>query len=412
MEKPSITILVLDAIRLDMFNRMIKTRGMELDRLGNFLYFDKCIAPETWTLPSCASILTGMPASEHGAHETRTLKALDVERIKLRKKTVVSDLKRMGYETYCVSANPYLNPVYGFDEFDVFHEESFFVDVWGSVVEVSKKLKPLFMKYRERYGSEGGLFTSMVKIPLATLSEDPSLFIEAALSGLVLTPVNAAKKLKARLIDDWPIEKGGGRMVKTIKAMKFKKPFFLFIDVMEPHDPYTESKKTAMDWKTQYLKTPVKKSVIELWKGLYLKACRKGYAYSYEMIKDLTERYGDNQIIIFIADHGQAFNEHGFVGHGAMLYDEIVKIPMAVLLPKNFERVEKDSYSSLTNIRKFILAATRGETDAAKHLYGKQVVAESFGTHVRINPAKVEGIDMKKLDDANRPRRRVFRSKE
>ena len=49
---------------------MIKTRGMELDRLGNFLYFDKCIAPETWTLPSCASILTGMTASEHGAHET------------------------------------------------------------------------------------------------------------------------------------------------------------------------------------------------------------------------------------------------------------------------------------------------------------------------------------------------------
>jgi arylsulfatase A-like enzyme len=411
MDKPSITILILDAIRLDTFNRMIKTRGLELDKLGNFLYFDKCIAPETWTLPSCASILTGLPASKHGAHETTTLKALDVDKIKLRKSTVVSELKSMRYKTYCVSANPYLNPVYGFDEFDVFHEESFFVDVWGSVIEVSKKLKPLFMKYREKYGSEGGLFTNMVRIPLATLAEDPGLFIEGVLSGMVLTPVNAAKKLKAKLIDDWPIEKGGKRMVETIRKMNFKKPFFLFIDLMEPHDPYTESKKTAMDWKTQYLKRPVKKSILELWKRLYLKACRKGYGYSYDIMKDLMSRFGDNQIIIFTSDHGQAFNEHGFVGHGAMLYDEIVKVPLAVMLPKDYDRVKKDSYSSLTNVRKFVLAAASGEKDAVRHLYAKEAVVESFGTHVRINPEKIEGIDLKKLNLANTPRRRIFRSK-
>ena len=209
------------------------------------------------------------------------------------------------------------------------------------MVEVSKKLKPLFMKYRERYGSEGGLFTSMVKIPLATLSEDPE---PVHRGGALRTGPDSGKrseeaegKADRRLAD----REGRGEDGQDDKGNEFKKPFFLFIDLMEPHDPYTESKKTAMDWKTQYMKTPVKKSVIELWKRLYLKACRKGYAYSYEMIKDLTERYGDNQIIIFIADHGQAFNEHGFVGHGAMLYDEIVKIPMAVLLPKNFERVRR-----------------------------------------------------------------------
>jgi hypothetical protein len=412
MEKINISIVILDAIRLDTFNRMIKTKGMELSRLGDFMYFDKCIAPETWTLPSCASLLTGTYASSHGAHETPTLKALDVDKIKLRRKTMVSELGNLGYKTYCVSANPYLNPVYGFDEFDVFYEESFFVDVWGSVVEVSKKLKPLFMKYRQRYGGDSSLFTNMVKIPIATLAEDPGLFIEAALSGIVLTPISAAKKLKAKLIDDWPIEKGGKRMVKVIRGMKFKEPFFLFVDLMEPHDPYTASKKTAMDWRTQYLKRPVEKRTLELWKRLYLRACRKGYAYSYEIIKDLVRRFGENQIIIFISDHGQAFNEHGFVGHGAMLYDEIVKVPMAVMLPKRFRHLQKDSYSSLINIRRFVFAALRGDANAVSQLYSKKVVAESFGTHVRINSSKIEGIDSRKLNFANRSRKRVFISKE
>jgi len=410
MKKPNITILILDALRLDTFKLLFKAKGMELSKLGNFIYFDKCIAPETWTLPSCASLLTGLYASEHGAHETTTLKALDVDKIKLKRKTIVSELKALKYKTYCVSAAPYLNPVYGFDEFDEFKEESFFVDLWGSVVEVSKKLKPLLMKYREKYGSEGGLFTSMVRIPLGVLIEDPILFFKALGSGLVLTPIAAAKKLKAKLVDDWPIEKGGSRMVKTIKNIRFNEPFFLLIDVMEPHDPYTESKKTAMDWKTQYLKRAVNEKVLRLWKSLYLKASRRGFAYSYAIMKDLIERFGDNQIIIFVSDHGQAFNEHGFVGHGAMLYDEIVRIPMAVLLPKGFERTKKDSYSSPVNIRKFLLAALRGETDAIKYLYGKEVIAESFGTHVRINAAKIKGINLKKLHFANKTRRRVFRS--
>lgn len=409
MKKPNITIIVLDALRTDMFNELIKRKGMELSGLGSFLYINKCIAPETWTLPSFASILTGMYAGDHGAHETRTKKALNIEEIKLKRKTLVSELKQMGYRTYAISASPYFHPVYGFDEFDEFKEESYFTDIWGSVIEVSKKLKPLFAKYREKYGSEGGLFTSMVKIPLATLMEDPTLFLEGLASGIALTPVSAAKKLRAKLIDDWPLEKGGKKMVKEVEKTRYKQPFFLFINLMEPHDPYTESKKEALDWRTQYTKGAVTDEKIKLWKSLYKKASIKGYVYSYQIIEDLIARFGDNQIIIFTSDHGQAFNEHGFVGHGAMLYDEIVRVPLAVLLPKGFSRAESNYYSSLVNLRRFILAAIMGDKNAAKLLYSDRVLAESFGTHV--NVSNMKGIDLKKLKEANRVRRRLFVSR-
>jgi arylsulfatase A-like enzyme len=408
-KKPNITIIVLDALRVDMFNELIKTRGKELSRLGHFLYLKKCIAPETWTLPSFASILTGTYASEHGAHETKTVKALNIDQIMLKRTTMISDLKEMGYKTYAVSASPYFHPVYGFVEFDDFKEESYFTDIWGSVIEVSKKLKPLFAKYREKYGSKGDLFTSAVKIPLATLREDPALFLEGLVSGIALTPVSAAKKLKAKVIDEWPLEKGGKRMVKEVERKRYKRPFFLFINLLEPHDPYTESKKEALDWRTQYTKGAVTAKKVRLWKKLYAKASRKGYAYAYEMLKHIIAKFGDNQIIIFTSDHGQAFNEHGFVGHGAMLYDEIVRVPFALMLPKGFNMVESRDYSSLINIKPFLFAAISGDKDAARLLYSKKVIAESFGTHVRIS--SMEGIDRKKLSEANRYRKRVFVSR-
>ncbi len=404
MKKPNITIIVLDAFRPEVFRELSKTKGMEFSKLGDFIYLNNCIAPGTWTLPSFASILTGLYPHEHGAHETTKIKALNIEAIRLRRNTLVSDLKDLGYNTYAVSASPYFHPVYGFDEFDDFREESYFSDIWGSVIEVSKKLKPLFAKYRERYGGQGGVFT----IPLATLREDPMLFLEGLASGIALTPISAAKKLKAKLVDDWPLEKGGKRMVNTVGKMRFKKPFFLFVSLMEPHDPYTEDKANAMDWRTQYKKEPVSKDVVALWKRLYMKASRKGYAYSYAIIKNLIERFGEDQIIIFTSDHGQAFNEHGFIGHGAMLYDEIVRVPMAVLLPKEFNHPNDRGFSSLVNIKRFILLALSGDKDAAKQLYDKKVYAESFGTHV--NVSKLENIDQKKLSIANRPRKRVFTS--
>lgn len=402
MKSPNITIIVLDTLRLDTFRKLNRERGRELSRLGDFVFLDKCIAPSSWTLPSHASLFTGTYPSEHGAHETKTVKALDIEHIKLKRRTFVSELKGRGYKTYAVSANPYVHPVYGFDEFDVFKEESYFVDIWGSVVEVADKLKPLIAKYRNKFGS------NVIRISTAMLRQDPNLFFESAASGLMLTPIAAVKKFKAKLIDGWPIEKGGKNIVKKVRSMSPSRPFFLFVNIMEPHDPYTESRKTAMSWVTPFLKKRATGSLIALWKRLYTKAAKRGYSYAYSIIEDLVKRFGADQIIILTSDHGQEFGEHGFIGHGTVLHDEVVRVPMAVMLPRGLMTKPGNGYSSLVNVRKFLLSALDGKVDPLNALFSKEVRAESFGIPAAIS--KVEGIDQKKLSSYEKTTKRKFRN--
>ena len=84
--------------------------------------------------------------------------------------------------------------------------------------------------------------------------------------------------------------------------------------------------------------------------------------YGTELIDQLVERFGENQIIILTSDHGQAFKEHGFMGHGTVIFDEVVKVPLLVIVPKRFSnQTKKEGYQSLVNIREFILSAVDGD---------------------------------------------------
>ena len=70
----------------------------------------------------------------------------------------------------------------------------------------------------------------------------------------MLTPKAAIKKIRAKLIEGWPIEKGGKNILNTIKGIRFKEPFFLFVNFMEAHDPYVGIKGKDFNWVTPFLK--------------------------------------------------------------------------------------------------------------------------------------------------------------
>ncbi len=401
---PNISVIVLDTLRLDAFNRLEGRKGKSLSGIGDFAFLDRCIAPSSWTLPSHASLFTGMYPSEHGAHESKTVKGLDIAQIKLRRRTFVSDLNDLGYSTYAISANPYVHPIYGFDEFKHFEEESYFTDLWGYTIEVPERLKPLLAKYRAQYG--GNFF----KIGFAMLRDDPGLIRE--ITGLPLTGAltlkNLAKKAKAKAIEGWPIEKGGRRIARRVSEMRPRKPFFLFLNLMEAHDPYTASRRLKMDWSTPFLKKPVDSATVQMWKRLYAKAAQRAYSYAYGIIEDLVERFGDNQMIVLTSDHGQEFNEHGYIGHGTVLHDEVVKVPFAVMMPKGFAKPAGKGYSSLVNVRRFISEALQRNVRAADYLYSSEVRAESFGVPAAI--PKRDDIDLRKLSSYDRKTVRRFRA--
>ncbi len=388
----------MDTLKLEAFREIIAS-DPKLTEGINPIIFDECIAPASWTLPSHASLFTGMGQSEHNCHETKEIKSLDIERIRLTERTIADDMHRAGYTTYGISANPYISPVYGFD-FDKYFEESYFTDVFGSVIEVSKELKPKISKYRNAYGAD---LTGMAK---AVALEDPKLFLDIAISATMLTPVAAAKKAKAKLIDGWPIEKGGKRILERIRSMRFKRPFFLFVNLMEAHDPYIGKKGMDFNWATPFLKSQPSNETIERWKQLYRKASHRSIRYGIDIIRDLISRFGNDQIIVLTSDHGQAFNERGFIGHGTVLFDETIKVPLAVIIPKRFSREKQKGRQSLMNIRGFVNAAIKGDEDALRLLTKDKAEAEAFS--IPANISNVKGLDRRKIRLFDRYTKRVF----
>ncbi len=394
----NVTIIVLDTLRQDAFNRITQRHPNLLDGIGMH-FFDNCIAPGSWTLPSHASLFTGLYQSDHNCHETSQIKSLDIDRIRLRMPTIVDDLKRKKYFTYAISANPYIGPIYGFSGFDKYEEESYFTDVYGSVLEISKELKPRVSKYRDTYGND------IMKLASAIIKEDPRLFLDLASSAALLSPMAVAKKAKAKFIDKWPIEKGGRRIVKKVGKMELKEPFFLFLNLMEAHDPYIGGRGNDMNWATPFLKNRVDESRVKKWKEIYNAASYRALKYASQIMRDLIERFGENQIIILTSDHGQEFGEHNFIGHGTVISDEVVKVPLAIHVPKDF-KIDNNNYQSLVNIREFVNSAAFGIKDSPKKLCTRRVYSEAFS--IPANISSVKGIDPRLVRKFDKYKRRVF----
>lgn len=400
--QPNIAIIVLDSVGFDAFYSVLKSRRR---RLGGFVHVEKCIAPASWTLPSHASLFTGMYPSEHGSHETKSVKALDIEQIRLRKYTIVDDLKAAGYKAYGISANPYIHPIYGFTGFDSFVEETYFTDMQGHMIEIPKRLKPLLAKYREQYGG------SFFKIGFAMLRDDPRLITEVA--GLpetgVLTLRNIAKRARAKVIEGWPIEKGGKNALKNFMGFKAEEPFFFFLNLMEAHEPYVGRKGMDFDWSAPFLKKQPAKELIELWRKKYTAGIDKALSYAIGVYDYMIAKH-PNSIVIITSDHGQEFGEHDFIGHGVRLDDELVHVPFLVHLPEWLEHKKSREYASLANVRKFLNLAASGDRKSMEALYSKKVYAESFGVQSNfLKSEKLAGsLNLKKLKKLDRYQKRVF----
>ncbi|MDE1856333.1 MAG: sulfatase-like hydrolase/transferase [Candidatus Micrarchaeota archaeon] len=408
IKKYNIVMVVMDTVRSSTFERLMKSKSLKLSKLGDYVYIRDCIAPSSWTLPSHASLFTGMYPTEHGAHETKEVKSLDIARIKLRHKTIVGDLRKLGYTTYGISANPYIHPIYGFDEFNHFEEESYFTDVHGSVVEISKDLKPAVARYRNTALTDAdSTLSKVVKLVGAIGKEDPALLLNVVASGIVLTPQAALKKFRAKYIEGWPVEKGGSSIVRKIRAMELKKPFFFFVNLMEAHDPYIGKKGQDFNWSTPFMKKKVDPALVEKWKRTYDFGVKRASDYCYQIVEKLVSEAGEDTIVVITSDHGQEFGEEGFIGHGTVLHDEVVKVPMIIMLPKEVSKKGVRGPVSLVNVRRFLLSAIRGDKEPLSKLHSDVVYSESFG--IPSNVSSANGIDIKKLRSYEKYTKRSFR---
>ena len=59
-----------------------------------------------------------------------------------------------------------------------------------------------------------------------------------------------------------------------------------------------------------------------------------------ELLDGLRERgLYESSLIVFTSDHGEGLGEHGSVGHGRLLYDELLHVPLVIKLPRGDPRL-------------------------------------------------------------------------
>jgi arylsulfatase A-like enzyme/Tfp pilus assembly protein PilF len=118
------------------------------------------------------------------------------------------------------------------------------------------------------------------------------------------------------------LERRGEEVVSRALAWLKKRPaspFFLWVHLYDPHDPYDPPEP----YKTRYQKEPYDGEI----------------AYTDAAVAKLlaglrAQRLFDSGLIAIMADHGEAFGEHGENHHGIFLYDETIHVPLLVKLPR------------------------------------------------------------------------------
>ena len=119
-------------------------------------------------------------------------------------------------------------------------------------------------------------------------------------------------------------------------------PFFLWVHLYDPHDPYTPPEP----YRTRYATEPYDGEI--------------AYTDSIvgKLLKDLRMRgQFEGSVIAIMADHGEAFGEHGEQHHGIFLYDETIHVPLLLKLPGQKTGAKVESRVGLVDVAPTILGA-------------------------------------------------------
>jgi len=276
---PNVLVLVLDTVRGDYLsvNGFSRPLTPALDRLAaEGVNFTQAYSASSWTLPSHASLLTGLPITGHGA--TSLWHNLGGDKLQLQQV-----LRDQGYATGAFAANKaFVLPEWGFgkgfDRFDVFN------------------LRTLFART-----SFGGWLRAVLRRYDITMS-----------------PFRPAAVINAHL-EHW-IESIGAR------------PFFALVNYMEAHEPYGQpgSRPSLKIWNKGANRTPAENAVLAqaYERGIHDLDVELGAMFD----RLSRQPWWSNTLVIVVADHGEAISDNSF-DHGLDLTWEQIEVPLIIRFP-------------------------------------------------------------------------------
>jgi arylsulfatase A-like enzyme len=103
------------------------------------------------------------------------------------------------------------------------------------------------------------------------------------------------------------------------------RPFFLWVHYVEPHAPYRLQPDVAERLGIGKRPSP---------RDRYDSEIAFADLHVGRLLGELGgQGVGPNTLVVFAADHGESLGEHGYWGHGRNLYEECLRIPMALWWP-------------------------------------------------------------------------------
>ena len=371
----------MDTLRKDAFDKWLKEySGKYRSIVENSFIFENARAPSSWTLPSHMSLFTGLYPSEHGIHELSDKSRLfDVIKAsgKYNGEFLMDLAKENGYYTSGFSSNPVFSYSGIPDHFNNF------VHIKSKVIEPGKILMPEAFLSKEE-------LDKYMKIKSK---------VKAAKFLLKRAPLKATIYIFKILLKHkgyWdPTYKNYKEILESfINLTHFDVPQFVFFNFMEMHEPYIGGfmdVTAQMDYILGYKK--LNNLNLKKMKEIYFAQTGKITSiFDATISKLIDEKQLDNSIVIMTSDHGQGFNENGYIGHGIYNYDEISRIPLFIHAPEDLiKRKTSDRYvnTGLVNLFDFIKNIIVNENVAPEKLKSDIVLCESYGIHNNI-PRKYE----------------------
>jgi arylsulfatase A-like enzyme len=323
---PNVLLIVLDTVRADRMSLHGYARPTTpfLERMAKEgTMFTQAVAPSSWTLPSHASLFTGLPPNEHGAGR----KALASHH-----RTLAEVFLQRGYRTGGFAAN--------------------FLFCYGHT-----GLAQGFQQYR-------AVMTSPVDAAARTVFGQRILYRVAALAGYRdLIGRQNARDINAMFLR-W-LDSSGNDLGQQA-------PFFAFLNYFDAHDPYMPppefGAKFSASGDALLRRRPVNPdfAAISELSAESLAQERDAYdaaiAFMDAQLENLfaeLARRGllDSTIVVVTSDHGEAHGEHETLGHGKNLYREALHIPLLVRWPGKVAAGVRDSrIVSLTDVPATLLA--------------------------------------------------------
>lgn len=402
MNAPNVLLIVVDSLRKDYATPLEET----LKKIG-FISYENVISPAPWTIPSYASMFTGLYPIFHKAHETRDKKDFQ---IRLGIDNILSkELSNIGYNTYLFSGNPYIRPEFGFAGFNHFYEVPFAPILTLLSVKDREKLRDLMEKQ--------ALNTKLEVIKCLIFNGHYNLLFKSFLSYLVNKPY----LYTYAFLKNWPTDKGARNILNILKKLlktDQENPRFFLISLMEVHEPYSiEDIWIKQQFEQNLKRYEIDEDLVRRWRRKYPSAVK----YVTERVIDIMKVMRnagvfDNSLIIVTSDHGQLLGEHGRIGHGVFLYDELLRVPLLIKYPTNLEisikqdGLENEKFISLVKLKSLILGVVQQTLEDDSVLFSNMVLAESYGIPYRVTGISNED-ERKNIEKLEKYRIAVYHKK-